>query len=117
MRLIPVLFALSATLLATACSRDTMSGGEDRGERTASLVAHMSALAEEPANAGTCDAEIGAAEALKLRQQCKAVSPDSEPNCNANSTCQSMRQEIGRSCASYSAHSSRPPACEGVTEG
>jgi hypothetical protein len=114
-RALPALFALTVCMAAAACSRDTMSGGEDRGAGTASQVAHMSKLAEAPATPGTCAAEIGDAEALKLIQTCKAVSGKGQPDCNDNSTCAAMRKEIAHGCSTYSASESPPQECSGIT--
>ncbi|MBP2158893.1 MULTISPECIES: hypothetical protein [Asticcacaulis] len=119
MRIFATATILSALVLTAGCSRDTMSGGEDRGPGTASQVAHMSKLAETPATPGTCAAEIGDAEALKLIQKCKAVSGKSQPDCNDTSTCQAIRQEIALGCSSNSAQSAsggQHPECSGVTE-
>ncbi len=116
MRKFATVAILSALSLTTACSRDTMSGGEDRGAGTASQVAHMSKLAETPAPAGTCAAEVGDAEALKLIQKCKAVSGKSQPDCNDTSTCQAIRQEIAQGCSANSASESQHPECSGITE-
>lgn len=117
MRIFATTAILSALVLTAGCSRDTMSGGEDRGAGTASRVADMSRLAETPT--GTCAAEIGDAEALKLIQKCKAVSGKSQPDCNDTSTCQAIRQEIAQGCSSNSAQSAsggQHPECSGITE-
>lgn len=115
MRMFTITALLTAAFVTTACSRDTLSGGEDRGAGTASQVAHMSQLAETPATPGTCAAEIGDAEALKLIQTCKAVSGKAQPDCNDNSTCEAMRKEIAQGCSAHSASDSPPKECSGIT--
>ena len=46
-----------------------------------------------------CRAEIGAAKAQQLVDQCVNISPATHPPCNADNPCALIRDEIARGCA------------------
>lgn len=51
-----------------------------------------------PAEARSCEAELGVTRAEALADQCRAVSPATRPPCNVANSCAMIREEIERSC-------------------
>lgn len=49
--------------------------------------------------AQSCDNEVGAELAATYVEQCIEVSPATRPPCNAENTCELIRNEIARGCA------------------
>lgn len=53
---------------------------------------------EEAAQPATCAEELGADAAQLLVDQCLAISPATRPPCNAQNSCDMIRDEIRRGC-------------------
>ncbi|MGE6697599.1 hypothetical protein ACQKH5_07910 [Hyphomonas sp. NPDC076900] len=51
-----------------------------------------------PAQPASCADEVGAAAAQVLVDQCLAISPATRPPCNAQNSCDMIRDEIRRGC-------------------
>ena len=58
----------------------------------------------------TCNDQRGEAEAVRLVERCRAVSPATRPPCHADNPCRLIEDEIARSCAGYDAGTA-PAAC------
>jgi hypothetical protein len=63
------------------------------------------------ANAASCTAERGRAEARKLVDQCQQVSPATHPPCNAADPCSMMEDEVSRGCSMLSGND-KPGFCD-----
>lgn len=68
------------------------------GGDVATVPARAPAATPIPTGPVACSAQIGAAEAQALADQCRAVSPATRPPCNAANSCAMIRDEIVRSC-------------------
>ncbi|WP_294261120.1 hypothetical protein [uncultured Sphingomonas sp.] len=98
----------AATTVPAASSNAATSMGGD----VAALPTPVPASAPAspiPSEPRACSAEIGAAEAKALVDQCRAVSPATRPPCNAANSCAMIRSEIIRSCALFG--DDRPREC------
>lgn len=96
------------TSVPTASSDAATSVGGDVAALPTPVPASMPA-SPVPSGPRACSAEIGAAEAKALVDQCRAVSPATRPPCNAANSCAMIRSEIIRSCALFG--DGRPREC------
>jgi hypothetical protein len=96
MKPVPILFLIASGLVA-ACSP---SGGDASAP---SVAVEQSARPEvtepqRPPAQATCEQEIGAEAASVLVGQCIQMSPATHPPCNAQNSCDMIRDEIRRGC-------------------
>ncbi|KDA04021.1 hypothetical protein [Hyphomonas oceanitis] len=101
MKPVPILFLLVSALV-TACSP---SGGDVAApsaslekEATDSPQAAAPETTETETVQATCDQDIGAQAARVLVGQCIQISPATHPPCNAQNSCDMIRDEIRRGC-------------------
>lgn len=83
-----------------ACEKDYSWGFDDRGiwvDR--GCRADFALEAGSAASSGRCVDSVGNAEANRLVDQCRQVSPATRPACNVENSCSSMTDEIRRGCA------------------
>ncbi|MEZ0495930.1 hypothetical protein ACAX61_06475 [Sphingomonas sp. IW22] len=62
----------------------------------------------------SCAAQIGDAQAKRLVEQCRMVSPATHPPCNAANSCAMIRDEIARSCELF--RNDPPAECGNAAE-
>jgi hypothetical protein len=72
------------------------------------------APATDPQQRKSCAAEIGAAAAHELADQCRMVSPATRPPCNVANSCAMIRDEIARSCELF--RDDPPAECGNASE-
>lgn len=72
------------------------------------------APATDPQQPKSCAAEIGAAAARELAEQCRMVSPATRPPCNVANSCAMIRDEIARSCELF--RDDPPAECGNASE-
>jgi hypothetical protein len=65
---------------------------------TACTDAPSAPLVKGPDSQRSCSAQIGALASKRLVQQCVQVSPATHPPCNAQNSCDMIRDEIKRGC-------------------
>ncbi|MEH6486923.1 hypothetical protein [Hyphomonas oceanitis] len=113
MKPVPILFLLVSALV-TACSP---SGGDVAApsaslekEATDSPQAAAPETTETETVQATCEQDIGAQAARVLVEQCIQMSPATHPPCNAQNSCDMIRDEIRRGCG-FGDTSSNPDFC------
>jgi len=102
----------AANRIDAVAPRGTSSGSPEAPPAPATTAAPP-ATAAAP---GSCTAEIGAAAAKTLANQCRQASPATHPPCNTANSCVMMRDEIARSCALFADKDPLPAAlCDAGT--
>jgi hypothetical protein len=85
---------------SVACEKGYSWGFDDRGIWVDRGCRADFALEAGPAQSGgRCVDSVGNAEANRLVDQCRQVSPATRPACNVENSCSSMVDEIRRGCA------------------
>ena len=55
-------------------------------------------VVQQPANNVSCASTVGVEKAREFVNQCKQISPSTNPPCNAQNSCQTITEEINRGC-------------------
>jgi hypothetical protein len=85
---------------SVACEKDYSWGFDDRGIWVDRGCRADFALDAGPGSSGgQCVDSVGSAEANRLVDQCRQVSPATRSACNVENSCNSMIEEIRRGCA------------------
>ena len=100
----------AASLLLSACSRDDTKI-ETALDPALDPTVSSAVVEAPPPSYLPCKDEIGDMQAAKLVERCIAVSPATHPPCNALNTCDTITDEIKRSCDMYGVNDTMPAEC------